>query len=95
MVYFSGPNCSSAVRLSIQDPSQPRGLRVVHSFCSPLEVRPASTSQHHPTIIKASLVFLDFNTVNQTADMFSGAFAFQNSKNTRIMSRSPRYVLSS
>ena len=81
LVYFSGANCSSAVRLSIQDPSQPRGLRVVNTFCSPLEVRGAN-NKPPPLIIKASLVFLDFNTVNQSSDMFSGAFAFQNSKNT-------------
>ena len=33
-----------------------------------------------PLIIKSSLVFLDFNTINQSVDIFSGAFAFQNSK---------------
>ena len=35
-----------------------------------------------PLIIRSSLVFLDFNTVNQSVDIFSGAFAFQNSKST-------------
>ena len=31
-----------------------------------------------PLIVESSLVFLDFFTINQTYDMFSGAFAFQN-----------------
>ena len=80
---YSGANCSSQLRLSIQDPSQPRGLRTVRTFCSPLQLRPgpAADQDTAPLVIEASLVFLDFFTVNQTHDMFSGAFSFHNSKN--------------
>ena len=78
---YSGANCSSQLRLSIQDPSQPRGLRTVRTFCSPLQLRPGAADQDTaPLVIEASLVFLDFFTVNQTHDMFSGAFSFHNSK---------------
>lgn len=82
---YSGANCSSQLRLSIQDPSQPRGLRTVRTFCSPLQLRPGAADQDTaPLVIEASLVFLDFFTVNQTHDMFSGAFSFHNSKNIII-----------
>ena len=43
-------------------------------------MRGEDSSNNNPLIIRSSLVFLDFNTVNQSVDMFSGAFAFQNSK---------------
>merc|ERR1719232_1221414 len=75
---LSGPNCSSHLSLSIQDPSQPRGLRTVKKFCSPLVLRSHDEQPHSPLIVESSLVFLDFFTINQTYDMFSGAFAFQN-----------------
>ena len=83
---YSGANCSSQLRLSIQDPSQPRGLRTVRTFCSPLQLRPGAAADQDtaPLVIEASLVFLDFFTVNQTHDMFSGAFSFHNSKNVII-----------
>ena len=80
LLHFSGPTCQSQLRLSIQDPSQPRGLRTVKKFCSPLALKSFDQQPHYPLIIKANLVFLDFYTINQTYDMFSGAFAFQNSK---------------
>ena len=76
---LTGDNCSSWLTLSIQDPTQPRGLRTVKKFCSPLQ----STNYQEPEkpiIINSNLVFLDFFTINQTSDMFSGAFTFQNSE---------------
>ena len=73
---------AECLRLSIQDPLQPGGVRVVEEFCSPLDLSAATANsqdeRNFPIIIKSSLVFLDFQTVNQTKDAFSAAFSFHN-----------------
>jgi hypothetical protein len=61
----------------------------VKDFCSPLDLSPATANsqdeRNFPIIIKSSLVFLDFQTVNQTKDAFSGAFSFQNGESGIIL----------
>ena len=79
---FSGPNCSSFLRLSIQDRSKPRGVQTVHQFCSPLQLDPFIASSNDernlPIIVNSSLVFLDFQTAKNQKDFFRGVFRFHN-----------------
>ena len=77
---ISGDNCASKLTLSIQDPEQPRGLRSIKQFCSPLTSFNYQQDEQIPIIIDASLVFLDFFTINGTHDLFSGSFSFKNSE---------------
>ena len=78
----SGLNCSSSLRLSVQDQSKPRGVKTVHQFCSPLNLGPvlanSEDERNHPVIINSSLVFLDFQTSKPKEDYFTGAFEFHN-----------------
>ena len=51
-------------------------------FCSPLSLSSdkleSQQERNFPIIINSSLVFLDFQTVNQSKDLFTGAFTFNN-----------------
>ena len=81
-LHLSGENCSSSLVLSTKDISQPRGVRIVKKFCSPLSLSShkleSLQERNFPIIINSSLVFLDFQTVNQSKDLFTGAFTFNN-----------------
>ena len=75
-LHLSGANCSSSLRLSTQDQTQARGVTTVRQLCSPVSLRDHQESRTFPIIINSSLVFLDFQTVNQSQDVFTGAFSF-------------------
>ena len=71
-----GANCSSSLRLSVQDHAAANNLRAVATFCSPLE----DHTDPFPIIINSTLVFLDFKTDRKEDNSFSGAYSFHNSE---------------